>query len=244
MHIYLPLYLDDQVLLPGYVRLHTSPASDMIPHSSSRRPWAQSPPYRQISTGIAGNGASVFSGSTAFSSVSSKKRAYTGPTNAKIAYTGDIRTLSSDQSLNGEKFFPSYTCDFLDGPEDDDYLHSPDPKRVKGRIDDSGTIFTVRGLLNIGTLIIVASALLMLFAGYPILVYVFGHGESKKGGYNLGGSNATGQVPSLAGLPSLIDSDTPKEAHTRMSLDGSKRMKLVFSDEFNLDGRSFVSMQP
>jgi beta-glucanase (GH16 family) len=36
----------------------------------------------------------------------------------------------------------------------------------------------------------------------------------------------------------LIDPDTPKEAMTRISANGEKQV-LVFSDEFNIDGRSF-----
>ena len=38
----------------------------------------------------------------------------------------------------------------------------------------------------------------------------------------------------------LIDLDTPKEAYTKRSwADPSQTMRLVFSDEFNTDGRSF-----
>ena len=36
----------------------------------------------------------------------------------------------------------------------------------------------------------------------------------------------------------LIDPDTPKTAYTRASING-KQMKLVFSDEFNTNGRTF-----
>lgn len=36
----------------------------------------------------------------------------------------------------------------------------------------------------------------------------------------------------------LIDPDTPEKYHTRTSADGSKQV-LVFSDEFNTDGRTF-----
>jgi beta-glucanase (GH16 family) len=36
----------------------------------------------------------------------------------------------------------------------------------------------------------------------------------------------------------LIDPDTPQSAMTRTSADGSKQV-LVFSDEFNTDGRTF-----
>lgn len=53
---------------------------------------------------------------------------------------------------------------FAPGP---DYLHMPDPKRDQ-RKDHGGSILTLRGLMNLGTLLILALALFMLFAGYPI----------------------------------------------------------------------------
>src|ERR1700728_1479840 len=48
------------------------------------------------------------------------------------------------------------------------------------------------------------------------------------------------QEPSMPGNWGLIDLDTPASAHTIPSwMDPSKQMQLVFSDEFNTDGRSF-----
>ncbi|KAG8716446.1 hypothetical protein FRC11_008595 [Ceratobasidium sp. 423] len=46
---------------------------------------------------------------------------------------------------------------------------------------------------------------------------------------------APGHLPNL---PSLIDKDTPDEARTRTGFDGQK-YNLVFSDEFNVEGRTF-----
>ena len=44
----------------------------------------------------------------------------------------------------------------------------------------------------------------------------------------------------MAGNWGLIDSETPQDAYTRPSYnDPSVEMQLVFSDEFNIDGRSF-----
>ena len=85
--------------------------------------------------------------------------------------------------------------------------------------------------------------------------------QSTKGAFNFGGTNATGQVhgfiftfvlvsclisnttsiqvPSMGNF-GLIDHDTPQSAYTRTSWkDESTEMQLVFSDEFNVDGRSF-----
>ncbi|KAG8993545.1 hypothetical protein FRB94_010701 [Tulasnella sp. JGI-2019a] len=59
------------------------------------------------------------------------------------------------------------------------------------------------------------------------------------GGYNLGGVNSSGQMPSMPGNWGLIDLDTPKDAYTMQSAMNGKNYNLVFSDEFNVDGRSF-----
>lgn len=75
--------------------------------------------------------------------------------------------------------------------------------------------------------------------GYPILSHVLKKVQTNQGGFNLGGINATGQVPDIPGNWGLIDKDTPKEAYTKKSYMGDEEFVLVFSDEFNLDGRSF-----
>lgn len=44
----------------------------------------------------------------------------------------------------------------------------------------------------------------------------------------------------MTGNHGLIDLDTPKSAYTKLSWeDGTTEMQLVFSDEFNTEGRSF-----
>ena len=75
---------------------------------------------------------------------------------------------------------------------------------------------------------------------YPITTFVKHPKYSNLGGYNLGGINASGQIPSLTGNWALIDVDTPKEAYTQTSwADGTTQLQLVFSDEFSVDGRTF-----
>ena len=78
-------------------------------------------------------------------------------------------------------------------------------------------------------------------SSYPVFNYVQNlrlKKSVKLGSVNLGGVNASGQIPDLSSLMSLIDPDTPLEVRTKTSLDG-RPMKLVFSDEFNVDERSF-----
>ncbi|KAF5357204.1 hypothetical protein D9756_006626 [Leucocoprinus leucothites] len=127
----------------------------------------------------------------------------------------------------------------MNDSEADDFLHNPDPRR--DRINDrGGTIFTGRGLGNLGCLTILILGLVALFAGYPIISFTTRHLQTTQGGFNLGGINASGQVPDMPGNWGLIDKDTPKDAYTRTSFTNNKdEYVLVFSDEFNQDGRSF-----
>ena len=56
----------------------------------------------------------------------------------------------------------------------------------------------------------------------------------------MGHVNASGQVPDIPNLPSLIDMDTPAEIRNSIRTGFNGRdYQLVFSDEFNTDGRTF-----
>ena len=80
---------------------------------------------------------------------------------------------------------------------------------------------------------------MVLFAGYPIIDFYYKSNKSSgssTSGYNLGGINSTGQYPDIKNLPTLIDPDTPSDKRTYVGGDG-KTWDLVFSDEFNQDGR-------
>ncbi|KAJ8690649.1 hypothetical protein PTI98_012059 [Pleurotus ostreatus] len=123
-------------------------------------------------------------------------------------------------------------------PEPDDYLHNPDPRRDR-KIDRGGSVFSSRGIANLGCLLILALGMLMLFGGYPILSHLLVPSQTTQGGFNLGGINASGQIPEMPGNWGLIDRDTPKEAYVKKSYTGEVEMELVFSDEFNTDGRTF-----
>lgn len=75
--------------------------------------------------------------------------------------------------------------------------------------------------------------------GYPIITHYTEKKQTTQGGFNLGGTNASGQVPELPGNYGLIDKDTPKDAYTLPSYVDGEDLVLVFSDEFNRDGRTF-----
>ncbi|OAX42120.1 glycoside hydrolase family 16 protein [Rhizopogon vinicolor AM-OR11-026] len=130
---------------------------------------------------------------------------------------------------------PPYLWDIKD-PDLDDALHNPDPVN-DAALDSSFTIFSARGWANASALLILVVGLITLFAGYPIIHY-FTTLAVASPGYNLGGINASGQIPVLPGMPNLRDADTPSDAYYRTGSDGNT-YQLVFSDEFNTDGRTF-----
>ncbi|WVO15331.1 hypothetical protein L204_102987 [Cryptococcus depauperatus] len=121
------------------------------------------------------------------------------------------------------------------GPEDDDELHRPDNHDQINFRYCSG-----RGLANLGCLAIILFAVIILFAGYPLISYYASKSYiHDNGGFNIGGINATGQVPNISNIFQLIDPETPPEAYHWTSMETGKEWDLVFSDEFNTDGRTF-----
>lgn len=76
--------------------------------------------------------------------------------------------------------------------------------------------------------------------GYPVITFYDPDSLPSLIAHRFGTPNATGQIPQLIGNFGLIDHDTPKVFYTMPSwADNHTEMQLVFSDEFNTDGRSF-----
>ncbi|KAJ6466948.1 beta-glucan synthesis-associated [Mycena sanguinolenta] len=140
----------------------------------------------------------------------------------------DKYSLSPDPALWGSNLSPNLS-------EPDDALHNPEMKGGKF-VDNTSFSFSSRGFYNIGCLVVLCVAILALFVGYPVVSFVqktFLSPVDTR--INV---NATGQVPAIGNF-GLIDLDTPTDAYTITSLHSGKQMKLVFSDEFNTDGRTF-----
>ncbi|KAK6439856.1 beta-glucan synthesis-associated protein [Oleoguttula sp. CCFEE 5521] len=127
---------------------------------------------------------------------------------------------------------------FPEDVEKDDYLHNPDPNE-KEKLDCSD-LFSKRGLVNVGGLALITLGVLILFIGYPILTFV--QKAIKPAGSDLCKLDPNclkGNVATLKNVrTSLIDPDTPKSAMSRKDTNGNTQ-NLVFSDEFNEDGRTF-----
>lgn len=78
-----------------------------------------------------------------------------------------------------------------------------------------------------------------MHSGYPILSHFTKKSQTTQGGFNLGGANATGQVPTFPTNFQPIDLETPPSAYTKTAYTTNEEYVLVFSDEFNTDGRTF-----
>ncbi|KAH9006339.1 beta-glucan synthesis-associated [Lactarius hatsudake] len=114
--------------------------------------------------------------------------------------------------------------------DEEDLLHEPDS------IDKPSSLLAARGILNVGVLILLVVSLLALFIAYPVITYV--NGNSHNIFLDETGGNTVTVPPSAFALPQLIDPETPDSAKTRTGFDNQDYV-LVFSDEFNTDGRSF-----
>lgn len=126
----------------------------------------------------------------------------------------------------------SFYTDGMNAPEPDDDLHTPDKK------GDKNVGISCKGLFDTMVLIFLALALAMIFAGYPVLRQFLRHHDLlAESGLGPGGTNGTGQTPQLD-IRHLIDPETPSTAQTWQSSSGDA-YNLVFSDEFNTQGRTF-----
>jgi hypothetical protein len=124
--------------------------------------------------------------------------------------------------------------DELDPIDDEDLLHDPGEGQ-KSRLRTHA--FPWRGLMNVVVLVGLILGLLCLFVFYPVLTFFRDEGRNAKIDGNIR-INATGQAPVLFQMPDLIDNETPSDARTRTGYDGME-YDLVFSDEFNQEGRTF-----
>ncbi|KAI0722784.1 beta-glucan synthesis-associated [Earliella scabrosa] len=200
-------------------------SSPSFPGSTSSTRLLQSQTYPSISY--------RFTASNSSPSLSAASDSpYLGP--SRPLSLGDSYTLSPDPQKWGMHISPEYK-------EEDDDLHKPEPPSYPGGplSEQDGRNLSWRGVSNVGTLVLLISAIITLFVGYPVITAVTSPPISTLGAFNLGGTNASGQVPDIPGHRGLIDVDTPRSALTKESLRTGEQLELVFSDEFNVDGRTF-----
>lgn len=125
------------------------------------------------------------------------------------------------------------SADNQDDVDEDDSLHAIES------VDKPPTFLNPRSISNLGVLFILVGCLLGLFIALPVVTYV--QNTNHNFFINEGSGSNTFEIPQNAiHTPSLIDSDTPESAKTRVGYDNQDYV-LVFSDEFNLDDRTFFA---
>jgi hypothetical protein len=156
-----------------------------------------------------------------------------------------LSTASRDSmwTLSSDSKFPSSSmrgglvpyawdpsADDQDDADEEDSLHAVDTA------DKPVSLFNPRSVSNIGVLILLVLCLLGLFIALPVVTYVQNSSHSlfieETSGNNINAPQGALHVSSL------VDPDTPHSAKSRVGFDG-QTYNLVFSDEFNLDNRSF-----
>jgi len=152
------------------------------------------------------------------------------------------------------------TLDDQDGPEEDDPLHRPE------FLDKPPPVLNHRSILNVGVLLLLVGSLLVLFIVYPVVTFIENGSNLLFLEEEIAANTNTDvpqtdypesdiqprslidpDTPQSAFVPQsglhtrpLIDPDTPQSALSRVGYDGLN-YDLVFSDEFNLGGRTFTA---
>ncbi|KAF8875159.1 beta-glucan synthesis-associated protein-domain-containing protein [Infundibulicybe gibba] len=136
--------------------------------------------------------------------------------------------------------------DELEPMNDEDVLHDPKEKIVRV----GGCQMPVRGVTNIAALVALILGIISLFVVYPVISFYRDNGRNSKIVGNIR-INSTGQAvegPLDGNLNTrsqvflkpdfLIDPVTPEGVRHRRGSDGGE-YELVFSDEFDTEGRTF-----
>ncbi|KAK9465264.1 beta-glucan synthesis-associated protein-domain-containing protein [Lipomyces arxii] len=125
----------------------------------------------------------------------------------------------------------------IEDKEPDDYMHNPDPV-LDAREYAKWSLTDRRGFTGAATLLTMVLGAIAVFIVLPVLTFT-GHTSPRHSIIQQYEVLTQYEYPILGAIRmNLIDPDTPKSAYTRTSKDG-KTMNLVFSDEFNQEGRTF-----
>ncbi|KAK7680656.1 hypothetical protein QCA50_016221, partial [Cerrena zonata] len=128
----------------------------------------------------------------------------------------------------------------IDEKEPDDYLHNPDPiadaAYDKNRFMHDLKNMDKRSFGGLMGIIVLLLGAIFIFIVFPVLTYSGVTSGYKPETY---AKLSPYSYPLAAAIrTSLVDPDTPKDALTKKSLRGEEWV-LAFSDEFNVEGRTF-----
>ncbi|KAJ7024068.1 glycoside hydrolase family 16 protein [Mycena alexandri] len=203
------------------------------PHSYQQNPSAASmDPFasRRNSAGSAYSGSSVGSGMSVYVGGAPHAAYAQGPRPAP-SILSEHSGRYADHNRSGSAMSQ---YNLATKPEADDFIYNPRSEK-KGGV---AKIFGRHAGKKIGCLVLVLLLIVVGAVAYPLARHFM---NKSKTSTNAATSSAVanGNLPNISSW-SLVDVATPKEAHTIPSYhDPTKSMQLVFSDEFETDGRSF-----
>lgn len=122
------------------------------------------------------------------------------------------------------------SADDEDDADENDSLHAIES------VDKPISFLNPRSISNLGVLILLIGCLLALFIALPVVTYV--HNATHSIFADETSVNTINDPEGALHVTPLVDPDTPQSAKTRVGFDGQP-YNLVFSDEFNVDGRTF-----
>ncbi|KAK9249155.1 beta-glucan synthesis-associated [Lipomyces tetrasporus] len=129
----------------------------------------------------------------------------------------------------------------IDEKEADDYMHNPDPI-LDAKENAKWTWLDARGFTSLVALSTMVLGAIAVFIILPVLTFT-GHAGVPHQSKPIDDSLTSYKYGILKGIrTSLVDPDTPASAMTRKNKDG-QTMNLVFSDEFNKEGRTFYEQE-
>lgn len=169
------------------------------------------------------------------SDTSDRNLFWQGRKDGPYAYEHDV---DSSTALNTQTITEKYSLapdltllSDLSFREDDDDLH--DPRKDNPKRDTN--IWTRRGIINLGGLFLITLGLLIIFIAIPAITFWRARNLSCVGDQCLDvGPRGLLSKPRM----NLIDPDTPAAYHSKKDAAGNT-LNLVFSDEFNQEGRTF-----
>lgn len=123
----------------------------------------------------------------------------------------------------------------LDEKEADDYLHNPDPI-LDAKYNKRCQKLDRRGWASVIAFIVLVLGILMVFIVLPVLTFSGATDPKKPEVVEILTQYTYPQLSAIR--TSLVDPDTPEDAHTRLTQAGDE-WQLVFSDEFAVEGRTF-----
>ncbi|KAJ1021165.1 hypothetical protein NDA16_003951 [Ustilago loliicola] len=101
-------------------------------------------------------------------------------------------------------------------PEEDDWLHEPGTKHHNRSKQAANSATSMRGILNVGTLLLILACLLMLFLGYPVIIEIRKQYADGRASSSLSTTNTFTPFP-MEMKRGLIDQETPDAAYNRTS---------------------------